>query len=343
MARPWRHLSEGNAYKMSTVAPFDAASERERASRVKAVFVPDFFPKGLGSESRAPIFVIGFVRSGSTLLERILDAHPLIVGTGEDSVFNGRLDTIRNEIVRASTAGDLRVLQNTVRKLADDVVDDMRKRWEVIDANTRDNDGDDDNDSDKNRRPSPTRFADKMLTNYMNVGFIHMLFPNALILHVAREPMDTLLSAYKHDFPPGGLDYTSEFEGLAQLYRSYRDIMVHWDEVLPGRVTHVRYEDMVTDLPNVAPAIIRAAGVVWDPTVLDFHRKKQAVNTLSTTQVRKGVYSHHLGGWRRYEEYLGPLVDLVGSRAGYDLRTSLPGYVKKEAENDVNTEFPFVV
>lgn len=81
-------------------------------------------------------------------------------------------------------------------------------------------------------------------------------------------------------------------------------------------------------MPNVAPKIIEAAGVPWDPTVLDFHKKKHAVNTLSTTQVRKGVYSHHLKGWKRYETFLGELIGLVGERVNYDLKTTLPGYVK---------------
>ncbi|KAL3805641.1 hypothetical protein HJC23_005885 [Cyclotella cryptica] len=326
----WAHLHKGNEYKMSTVAPFNHEFEKQRVQAVKHVFVKNFFPEGIGSQTRTPIFIIGFVRSGSTLLERILDAHPLIVGTGEDSVFNGRLDYIRNEIVAASQEGALSILHNTVKKLADDVVADMIERWEIIDANSRsvDPDQDEDTETKKEEGEKPIRFADKMLTNYMNVGFIHLLFPNALILHVAREPMDTIFSAYKHDFPPGGLDYTSEFKGLAQLYHSYRDVMEHWDTVLPGRVTHIRYEDMVTDLPNVAPKIIEAAGVPWDPTVLDFHKKKHAVNTLSTTQVRKGVYSHHLKGWKRYETFLGELIGLVGDRINYDLKTTLPGYVK---------------
>ena len=318
----WKHLSKGNEYKLATVEPFNAAQEKQRVQMVKQVFVPNFFMQGIGSQTRTPIFIIGFVRSGSTLLERILDAHPLIVGTGEDSVFNGRLDTIRNEIVKASMAGDTGALYKKVKELADDVVSDMKSRWEVINANMHD----EDDEEEVSKKDYPIRFADKMLTNYMNVGFIHLLFPNALILHVAREPMDTIFSAFKHDFPPGGLDYTSEFAGLAQLYDSYRDVMEHWDTVLPGRVTHIRYEDMVTDLPNIAPKIIEAAGVPWDPTVLEFHKKKHAVNTLSTTQVRKGVYSHHFKGWKRYEEFLQPLHDRVGKRVEYDLKTTLSGY-----------------
>ena len=101
-----------------------------------------------------------------------------------------------------------------------------------------------------------------MLTNYYNVGFIHLLYPNALILHVAREPMDTIFSAYKHEFPPGTLDYTSDFEALAELYHAYRDLMEHWDHVLPGRVTHVRYQDMVHDMPGIARAIIGKLSIV---------------------------------------------------------------------------------
>ena len=241
-AAAWNHLKRGNDYKLAFVAPFNEELEKKRALNVQQVFTPGFFPQGIGSDAKTPIFIIGFVRSGSTLLERILDSHPSIVGYGENSIFNGRLDMIRNEIVKASIGGDPRALHATVQTLADGVVSEMRERWETIEANK--------SELRDDERRSPVRFVDKMLTNYMNVGFIHILFPNALILHVAREPMDTIFSAFKHDFAPGGLDYMSEFKGVARLYHSYRDVMEHWDRVLPGRVTHIRYEDLVTGEPH---------------------------------------------------------------------------------------------
>ena len=92
---------------------------------------------------------------------------------------------------------------------------------------------------------------------------------------------------------------------------------------MPSRVTHVRYEDMVTDLPNLALTILDAVGVSWDPTVLDSHEQKHAVNTPSTTKVRKGFYSHHFKGCKRYEKFLQPLLKLVSRRVRYDLKTSL--------------------
>ena len=177
--KAWEHLSAAYRYKMSVLPPWNGQQESNRVNMVKQIFQPGFWPENVGSDSKVPIFVVGFVRSGSTLLERILDAHSEIVGTGEDSVFNGQLETIRNKIVQASMSRNPTVIQRTVQMLADKVVDDMQMRWESLE-----------NDLDRESMSAPKRFVDKMLTNYMNIGFIHMLFPNALILHVAREPMD---------------------------------------------------------------------------------------------------------------------------------------------------------
>ena len=319
----WEHLTNAFRAKMAVLPPFAAELERNRVKMVKQVFQRGFWPPDVGSESRVPIFIIGFVRSGSTLLERVLDAHSSIVGTGEDSVFNGRLETIRDRVVSASVSGDGEAIRSTVLELARGVVRDTRIRWETIEAS-------DENELEAGglKVARPERFVDKMLNNYMNVGFIHLLFPDALILHVAREPMDCVFSAYKHDFPPGTLDYTSEFESLAQLYHGYRDVMEHWDRVLPGRVTHVRYEDLVEDLPGVARSIIAATGLPWEEGVLEFHKKKQAVNTHSTTQVRKGMYKDHFKSWMRYEGQLQPLIDMLGTRVDHVFQTTISGYRK---------------
>eukprot|EP00934_Nitzschia_sp_Nitz4_P006675 Nitzschia sp. Nitz4//scaffold12_size214221//26702//29169//NITZ4_001481-RA/size214221-augustus-gene-0.2-mRNA-1//1//CDS//3329534963//6665//frame0 len=311
----WKSLEKSYEHKMNALPPWNTGFEAQKVQATKQIFRQGFWPEA-GSKSKAPIFIIGFVRSGSTLLERVLDAHPDIVGTGENSVFNGQLESIRNKIVEVSVLANPSLLASTIQDLADDVVYEMTERWHMVAA------GEDRATGQEN----PTRMVDKMLTNYYNVGFIHLLFPDALILHVARNPMDTLFSAFKHEFPPGTLDYTSAFDSLAELYHGYRDLIEHWDRELPGRVTHVRYEDMVHDMPGMARAIVHATGLEWDDGVLEFHKKKQAVNTLSTTQVRKGVYKDSLEYWRRYETELDPLVQLIGERTKWDLKTTLPTY-----------------
>lgn len=234
----WDHLTQSYKHKMAALPPWQSGFERQKIEQTMSIFHRGFWPDGVGSISRIPIFIVGFVRSGSTLLERVLDAHPQIVGTGEDSVFNGRLDNIRNRIVEASLSGDPTLLASVVKEQAESVAMEMKRRWEVLDKNTEK--APEEVADDSLLRPDPKRFVDKMLNNYYNIGFIHMLFPNALILHVVREPMDTIFSAYKHEFPAGTLDYTSDFSSLAELYHSYRDLMDHWDKELPGRVSHVR-------------------------------------------------------------------------------------------------------
>ena len=320
----FNHLSEGFQHKLSAIPKWVVGSEKMKIEQTRTIFQPGFWSTETGSRTKTPIFIVGFVRSGSTLLERILDAHPMVAGTGENSVFNGRLGGIRDQIVEViNTGGSINEL---TRRLADEVVDEMQNRYARVEANTE-------HAVDETPKTKPQRLVDKMLTNYYNIGFIQLLYPNALILHVAREPMDSVFSAYKHEFPPGTLDYTSDFTGLAELYHAYRDMIEHWDNVLPGRIKHIRYEDMVKDFEGTARAIIKAADLPWDDSVLQFHKKKHAVNTLSSTQVRKGVYTDSLKSWLKYEEQLKPLIELIGDRIEFNFKTSLPGYSPPNLKN----------
>jgi tetratricopeptide (TPR) repeat protein len=174
----WDSLWKSYEYKMSAIRPWNAGFELQKITATKQIFHRGFWPAGVGSQTKVPIFIIGFVRSGSTLLERVLDAHPQIVGTGENSVFNGQLDEIRNKIVEASMSGDSAKLATVISSLADGVVDEMRERWQMVSSGDNDNDNLTDELHVPNSGPGPERFVDKMLTNYYNVGFIHMLFPN---------------------------------------------------------------------------------------------------------------------------------------------------------------------
>ena len=172
---------------------------------------------------------------------------------------------VRDGIIQASATDSLHIV---VQPFANRIDKITRERWAELERNSN---------GEESSSIEPRYFVDKMLSNYMTIGFVHMLYPDALILHIAREPMDTVFSSFKHEFPPGKLDYTSDMESLAHMYRNYREIMDHWDEHLAGQVTHIRYEDIVHD-----------KRLEWQK-VLNFHKKKHAVNTHSTNQVRKGI------------------------------------------------------
>lgn len=106
--------------------------------------------------------------------------------------------------------------------------------------------------------------------------------------------------------------------------------MDHWEEVLPGRITHLRYEDLVTDPENSIRALIKATGLPWDDEVLNYDKKKYVINTMSSTQVNKKIYSNHLNAWKKYEEQLSPVVEMLGDRVELNFDTTLPGYKKLE-------------
>mmetsp|Transcript_16424 Transcript_16424/g.22861 ORF Transcript_16424/g.22861 Transcript_16424/m.22861 type:complete len:214 (-) Transcript_16424:82-723(-) len=188
-------------------------------------------------------------------------------------------------------------------------------------------------DADDKKGAEPIRLVDKLNTNNRNVGYIHALFPHALIIHVVRNPMDSVFSSYKHDFnvvftqPDGStenLDNMCEPESLTTVYKAYRDSMTLWEEMLPrGRIFHIRYEEMVNDLERVAKAVIKAAGLEWYDSILDFHKKKQAVNTFSSTQVRKGLYRSGIDAWKKFETQLEPIQTLLGPYATSDVTTSM--------------------
>lgn len=277
-----------------------------------------------------PIFVsyIGTGRSGSTLLETMLDAHSAIYGMGEDSILNANLTPFRDKLVKLSSKtvkfaqeGNLKGMEDGnaavrkhILKFGKKIAKDMKKVASDKYAG---------NNVTGNAIPEESvkkikHVVDKMLFNYRNIGFIHMIYPNAIILHTVRDPMDTMFSCYKNKFDDHGLEWTLDQSDLISQYVQYLKIMHHWRSVLPGRVVDVRYEDLVSQPELVLRPIIEdRLGLEWEEAVMNFHNTKRAVNTHSMTQVRHAVYKYAMGSWIKYKDQgLQPMIQEL--RAGVE-------------------------
>ena len=156
--------------------------------------------------------------------------------------------------------------------------------------------------------PGAARIVNKMPSNYMLAGLIHLALPRAPIIHMIRDPTDTCVSCFSKLFTEGQ-NHTYELAELGRYYRHYRTLMAHWRRVLPpGRILDVHYEDIVTDLEGTARRIVAECGLEWDARCLAFHTTRRPVRTASAIQVRQPIYTSAIGRWRRYERFLGPLL-----------------------------------
>jgi hypothetical protein len=150
-----------------------------------------------------------------------------------------------------------------------------------------------------------------MPNNFRHVGLIHLLMPNAKIIDARREPMACCFSNLKQLFA-SGQEFTYNIEDIARYYRTYLDLMQHWDEVLPGRVLRVSYEDVVEDLEGNVRGILKFCGLEFERACLDFHQTERSIRTASSEQVRQPLFREGLFQWRNYEPRLRPLQDALG-------------------------------
>jgi tetratricopeptide (TPR) repeat protein len=232
--------------------------------------------QGMGAQSDVPIFIVGMPRSGTTLTEQILSAHPDVFG-----------------------AGELYELQNVVRTLgplrpekAQEIGESYVERVMALTHGTK-----------------PRFITDKMPGNYQRIGIIQCILPNAKIIHCRRSPLDTLLSCYKQNFATGHA-WTYNLEHMAGQYRAYREVMDYWAQQLPdGRILHFDYEETVNDFETQARRLIDYVGLAWDDACLEPHKQKRAVLTASRDQVTKPIYKTSVDAWKRYEDGLQPLVE----------------------------------
>jgi tetratricopeptide (TPR) repeat protein len=247
---------------------------------------------GQGCPAPDPVFIVGLPRAGSTLLEQILASHSRIDGTME---LHNILALAHRLSGRYQVEGESRY----PKILADLSGQQLRQFGEDFISGTRFLRGDGD------------FFIDKMPNNFMHIGLIHLILPNARIIDARREPMACCFSNFKQLFGEGQ-EFTYGLEEIGRYYRDYVRLMDHWQRVLPGRILRVQYEDVVADLETQVRRILDFLGLPFEEACLNYFTTGRAVRTPSSEQVRQPIYTGGLEQWRHYAEYLGPLEKALG-------------------------------
>jgi len=273
-----------------TLSPYSIDEDAKFFARLESTFTERFCERrrGLGSDDPTPIFVLGMPRSGTSLVEQILACHPQIRAAGEladlQQVCEGAVDAFPDQIPQ--------IPPDAWKSLALDYLARLR----VHDR-------------------SATHITDKMPINFLYIGMIALMLPNAKIIHCRRDPKDTCLSLYKNLFVADGYQWSFDLEDLGRYHGLYSRLMAHWIRLFPGRIHEIHYEDLVADTEGQVRRMLDYCGLPFDPACLSFHESRRAVSTLSFAQVRQPIYSSSVGLWKRYERHLQPLLDqLADSR-----------------------------
>ena len=277
------YYSLGNKLKRASFT-YSIENDITFMNKIKETFTESLFkkPEMPIFTDITPIFILGMPRSGSTLAEQILSRHPNVHGAGElnylvhtmNKYFKGYEDIIRADDKRLSEAG------NEYLK--------MLKQY-----------------------TSESQFiTDKMPQNFLFIGMIKLILPQAKIIHCYRDPMDTCFSIYKNNFL-GSHQYSNDLKELGQYYNVYHDLMEHWHRVLPGFILDLRYEDMVNEQEVKTRDLLEYCGLEWNDACLDFSKSDRKVTTSSFDQVRKPIYRSSIQSWKNYESQLGSLQEAL--------------------------------
>lgn len=293
--KSFANYAQGNAIHRRS-HPHNSAALTSYVARAKKLYAREFLRarEGLGKKVRGPIFLVGMTRSGSTLVEQILASHPDIEATRElanlsalpfaiQSEFSSRVQLYYPEVLANLDASSL-------HRFGEKYLEGARSHR-------------------KSGRPF---FVDKMGANFMHVGLIRLLLPDAVIIDVRRHPLACGFSMYAQLFPQGQNE-SYDLGDIGRSYRDYVDLMAHFERIEPGRMHRIHYEKLVGNPEAEIRRLLSYIGVPFDPACLDFHAAKRTVTTASSEQVRSPLYRTALEGWRPYERWLDPLKTALGS------------------------------
>jgi len=283
-------LQKANAARRAT-AEYDRAAHVRRLERTAEIFSAQHIAglSGRGVSSNRPIFVIGMPRSGTTLVEQIISAHPDVYGAGEVPV-------LLNLLAQSTGPGGQQFPDWGDKMLAQDCQNLGQAYLNALPGGPA----------------NQPRTTDKRLENVEFLGLAHLILPNAPIVYVRRDPRDMAFSCYALLFSDGQ-EWSYDMDDLAAYWRAHETLMAHWRAVLPpGRILEVSYEALVADLETEARRIIAHCGLAWDQACLDFHQSRRGVRSASAAQVRQPIYDTSIGRWRPFAQHLQPLFDAMG-------------------------------
>lgn len=286
-------FAKANALKKNGMKPFDSADYNAYIDRIIALMNRDAVAAMRNAappanDSDRSIFVIGMPRSGSTLVDQMLASYPGIASIGESPLFGKCVPALPENMPRALvTPALVENLPGLLGGIGDRYITGTDKAGQGV-----------------------RHVVDKMLFNFLWAGVIRHALPNAKIIHCVREPRDIALSLWQLHFP-NGMGWTYDLVDIGEYYKGYRKLMDHWQDVMPGAIHDIRYEDMVASPETQTRKLLEICGLPWDARVLDFQNREGLVKTASAAQVRQPIYGTSVGKWKKYERHLAPLLDVL--------------------------------
>ena len=292
-AKAFHHIATGKALR-AAAEPYDAAAVTRKVSDLIETFTPDALARypGAGYPDAAPIFIVGMPRSGTTLLERILSSHSEIEAGGELPI----LPRLHELLRRGSDSAYL-------ERISSLTADDLASVGAAYVERSRDY-----------RLSDKPRFIDKLNSNWMHVGLIRLILPNARIIDLRRDALDCCWSNFKMLFAAGFVAANDQRD-IAGFYKDYVRMIEAIDAASPGGILKVRYEELVDDVEAQARRIVDFLGLEFEPECLDFHLSTAAVATPSSEQVRRPINRESIGSADPYRQWLGPMIEQLGDLA----------------------------
>jgi tetratricopeptide (TPR) repeat protein len=294
---------EANASSKKSLR-YDPKAHSQHCARIRHVFSRALFEhrKGCGVDSTLPVYVLGMPRSGTTLVEQIIAGHSQIFGAGELGVIPQRIQGL-NRWERHTGSG----------RSYPDCIDDLNPYVTGGIANGI-------LDELREYAPDAKHIVDKLPHNFENIGLIKFLFPKAKIISVRRDPRDIAISNYFTDYQAkhGGMGFAYDLTDIGEQLADHNLMMHHWEQLFPGEILEVNYEDVVEDLEGSARRMLDYIGVDWEPQVLAFNDLDRPVKTASVWQVRQPIYKTSKAKWERYRDHLAPLIKGTNTKIAWE-------------------------